>query len=168
MRPSSRFALGLILATVTLDAIGIGLIAPILPQLLDSLGQHQRLALHIGTLTALYALMQFLFAPALGALSDRFGRRPVLLFSLAGGLLPASTVGGAAQLVPNPALIAVAMGLVMQGSYLGQVIGPSLFGSVVQAAGWPAAAIPVALAALGAVAAAFALRRCFAVDAAHD
>ncbi|ALN89224.1 major Facilitator Superfamily protein [Lysobacter gummosus] len=90
-----------------------------------------------------------------------------VLFSMAGGLLPASTIGGAAQLVPSPALIAVAVGLLMQGSYLGQVIGPSLFGSVVQAAGWPAASIPVALAALGAIAAAFALRRSFAHEAAR-
>ncbi|MGO1070919.1 MFS transporter [Lysobacter sp. CA199] len=90
-----------------------------------------------------------------------------VLFALAGGLLPASTVGGAAQLVPHPALIAVAMGLLMQGSYIGQVIGPWLFGSVVQAAGWPIASIPVALAALGAVGAAFALRRSFATEAAR-
>ncbi|MGO4775863.1 MFS transporter, partial [Lysobacter sp. 2RAB21] len=90
-----------------------------------------------------------------------------VLFSMAGGLLPASTIGGAAQLVPSPALIAVAVGLLMQGSYLGQVIGPPLFGSVVQAAGWPAASIPVALAALGAIAAAFALRRSFAHEAAR-
>ncbi|MGH8079509.1 MAG: CynX/NimT family MFS transporter [Lysobacter sp.] len=91
-----------------------------------------------------------------------------VLFSLAGGLLPASTIGGAAQLVPSPALIAVAVGLLMQGSYLGQVIGPSLFGSVVQAAGWPAASIPVALAALGAIAAAFSLRRSFAGETRRD
>ena len=60
--------------------------------------------------------------------------------------------------------IAIAVGRLMQGSYLGQVIGPSLFGSVVQAAGWPAAAWPVGLAALGAVAAAVALRGSFAAE----
>ncbi|MGH8079678.1 MAG: Tet(A)/Tet(B)/Tet(C) family tetracycline efflux MFS transporter [Lysobacter sp.] len=85
-RPTS-LAFVLILATVALDAIGIGLIAPILPQLLKSLGLERSLALHVGAMTALYALMQFLCAPALGALSDRFGRRPVLLLSLAGGVL---------------------------------------------------------------------------------
>ncbi|MGO4259589.1 Tet(A)/Tet(B)/Tet(C) family tetracycline efflux MFS transporter [Lysobacter sp. TAB13] len=85
-RPTS-FAFVLILATVTLDAVGVGLIAPILPQLLKSFGVQGRLALHVGALTALYALMQFICAPALGALSDRFGRRPVLLVSLAGGAL---------------------------------------------------------------------------------
>ncbi|MEH6414571.1 TCR/Tet family MFS transporter [Pseudomonas sp. CGJS7] len=83
----ARFALVLILATVTLDAIGIGLIAPVMPQLLDSFGLQHNLALHAGALTALYALMQFVCAPALGALSDRFGRRPVLLCSLFGSSL---------------------------------------------------------------------------------
>ncbi|MET4731305.1 DHA1 family tetracycline resistance protein-like MFS transporter [Lysobacter enzymogenes] len=82
-----NLALALILATVALDAIGIGLIAPVLPQLLDAFGVHANLALHAGALTALYALMQFVCAPALGALSDRYGRRPVLLCSLFGSAL---------------------------------------------------------------------------------
>lgn len=82
-----NLALVLILATVALDAIGIGLIAPVLPQLLDAFGVRANLALHAGALTALYALMQFVCAPALGALSDRFGRRPVLLCSLFGSAL---------------------------------------------------------------------------------
>ncbi|WP_146064022.1 MULTISPECIES: MFS transporter [Mycetohabitans] len=74
-----------ILATVMLDAAGIGLIMPILPALLRSLGGTQAgSSAHYGILLALYALMQFVFAPILGALSDRFGRRPVLLLSLAG------------------------------------------------------------------------------------
>lgn len=90
-----------------------------------------------------------------------------VLFALAGGLLPASAIGGAAELERDPGRIAIAVGLLMQGSYLGQVIGPSLFGSVVQAAGWPAAAWPVALAALGAVVAAVALRRSFASEGAR-
>ncbi|MEH6422517.1 MFS transporter, partial [Pseudomonas sp. CGJS7] len=90
-----------------------------------------------------------------------------VVFALAGGLLPASTIGGAAELVPSPGLIAVAIALLMQGSYAGQVIGPWLFGSVVQSAGWPAASIPVGLAALGAIAAAFALRRSFAGETAR-
>ncbi|MGO1070839.1 Tet(A)/Tet(B)/Tet(C) family tetracycline efflux MFS transporter [Lysobacter sp. CA199] len=77
----------MILLTVSLDAVGVGLIAPILPQLLKSFGLERSLALHVGALTALYALMQFACSPALGALSDRFGRRPVLLLSLAGGVL---------------------------------------------------------------------------------
>lgn len=73
-----------ILATVALDAIGIGLIWPILPDLLRQLGREGDVAGEYGLLITLYALMQFLFGPLLGLLSDRFGRRPVLLVSLAG------------------------------------------------------------------------------------
>lgn len=73
-----------ILLTVLLDAVGIGLIMPILPALLRLLGGLDAGSVHYGALLAAYALMQFLFSPILGALSDRFGRRPVLLISLAG------------------------------------------------------------------------------------
>jgi DHA1 family tetracycline resistance protein-like MFS transporter len=77
-------ALPVIYATVVLDAIGIGLIFPILPALLQEVTHAASVAPYIGLMTALYALMQFIFAPVLGALSDRLGRRPVLLVSLAG------------------------------------------------------------------------------------
>ena len=77
-------ALPVIFATVVLDAVGIGLVFPILPALLQDVTQAANVAPYIGILTALYALMQFIFAPVLGALSDRLGRRPVLLLSLAG------------------------------------------------------------------------------------
>ncbi|MGK5009910.1 TCR/Tet family MFS transporter [Janthinobacterium sp. MDB2-8] len=77
-------ALPVIFATVILDAIGIGLIFPILPALLQDVTHAANVAPYIGIMTALYALMQFIFAPVLGALSDRLGRRPVLLLSLAG------------------------------------------------------------------------------------
>src|SRR5450830_1406093 len=74
----------IIFATIALDAAGIGLIFPILPRLLQEVTQAANVAPYIGIMTALYALMQFIFAPVLGALSDRLGRRPVLLLSLAG------------------------------------------------------------------------------------
>ncbi|WP_429806979.1 TCR/Tet family MFS transporter [Ensifer sp. B1-9] len=73
-----------IFTTILLDAVGIGLIFPILPSLLKEVTQAENVAPYIGTMTALYAVMQFIFAPVLGALSDRLGRRPVLLISLAG------------------------------------------------------------------------------------
>ncbi|WP_126285240.1 Tet(A)/Tet(B)/Tet(C) family tetracycline efflux MFS transporter [Burkholderia stagnalis] len=76
-----------ILATVLLDAIGVGLVMPILPGLLRSLAGTGSTDTHYGVLLALYAFAQFLCAPLLGALSDRFGRRPVLLASLAGAAL---------------------------------------------------------------------------------
>lgn len=76
--------LTVILVTVTLDAVGLGLILPILPGLLRDVTRQDQIAEHFGILLACYALMQFLFSPVLGSLSDRFGRRPVLLVSLAG------------------------------------------------------------------------------------
>lgn len=73
-----------IFIAIVLDAVGIGLIFPILPSLLKEVTGADNVAPYIGTMTALYAAMQFVFAPVLGALSDRLGRRPVLLISLAG------------------------------------------------------------------------------------
>lgn len=74
-----------ILITVVLDATGIGLLVPILPRLIGELTGEglTGAAVYGGWLTALFAAVQFLAAPLLGNLSDRFGRRPVLLASLA-------------------------------------------------------------------------------------
>ena len=73
-----------IFTAICLDAIGIGLIFPILPRLLEEVTHNPNIAPYIGIMTALYAVMQFVFAPVLGVLSDNLGRRPVLLISLAG------------------------------------------------------------------------------------
>jgi DHA1 family tetracycline resistance protein-like MFS transporter len=77
--------LAFILITVVLDATGIGLLVPILPRLIGELAGVglTRAAVYGGSITALFAAVQFLAAPLLGNLSDRFGRRPVLLASLA-------------------------------------------------------------------------------------
>ena len=80
-------AMIVILATVGIDAIGAGLIFPILPDLLTELTAGGDIGFLYGAMLAIYAVMQFVFSPILGALSDRFGRRPVLLLSLAGTLL---------------------------------------------------------------------------------
>lgn len=76
-----------IFTAIVLDAAGIGLIFPILPSLLQQVTHADKVAQYIGIMTALYAAMQFVFAPVLGALSDRLGRRPVLLISLGGAAI---------------------------------------------------------------------------------
>ena len=82
---NGRLALSFILITVTLDAIGIGLIFPVMPDLIQEVTGKplSEAALWGGVLATSFAVMQFLFGPVIGALSDRFGRRPVLLVSLA-------------------------------------------------------------------------------------
>ncbi len=79
-----RLPITFILVTVTIDAMGIGLIMPVMPELIlevegGSLGQA---AVWGGVLATSFAVMQFLFGPMVGNLSDRFGRRPVLLVAL--------------------------------------------------------------------------------------
>jgi len=82
----SKLTLACILITVLLDMIGLGIIYPVLPELLEELtgGSVADAAVIGGYLVFTYALMQFVFSPILGNLSDRFGRRPVLLISLLG------------------------------------------------------------------------------------
>ncbi|GBR09594.1 TCR/Tet family MFS transporter [Gluconobacter frateurii] len=81
---ATRHSLTVIYATVALDAAGIGVVFPILPRLIQDVTHTGDVAACVGWLASLYAAMQFVFAPVLGALSDRLGRRPILLVSLAG------------------------------------------------------------------------------------
>src|SRR2546426_4947016 len=78
-----KAAVVFIFITVMLDMLALGLIAPVLPKLiLDFLGGNMNSAANWnGVFGTVFALMQFFFSPVLGVLSDRFGRRPVILLS---------------------------------------------------------------------------------------
>lgn len=77
--------LSFIFITLLLDVLGLGLIIPVLPKLIESFtGDIESASSTFGIFIAVYALMQFLFAPVLGSLSDKYGRRPIILISLLG------------------------------------------------------------------------------------
>jgi len=155
-RPAGKRALIFILVTVLLDAMGIGIIMPVLPDLIMELTGEglSRAAIYGGWLGFAYAVMQFLFAPVLGNLSDRFGRRPVLLYSVGSlgidymvmGLAPSlrwlflgRTIAGIAGASFTPAYAYVAdvaprdkraqsFGLIGAGFGAGFILGPALGG----------------------------------------
>ena len=83
---ASRAAFVFIIVTVTLDFLAVGIIAPVLPNLVIHFegGNMARAAAMTGYFAFAWAAMQFLFSPVLGAWSDRFGRRPVILISCLG------------------------------------------------------------------------------------
>jgi DHA1 family tetracycline resistance protein-like MFS transporter len=83
MKPPRKAALAFIFVTVVLDMLALGITIPVLPKLVLSFsgGDPARAAHVVGLFGTLFAGMQFLFAPTLGAISDRFGRRPAILLS---------------------------------------------------------------------------------------
>ncbi|MDP3071733.1 MAG: TCR/Tet family MFS transporter [Opitutaceae bacterium] len=104
--PGRKAALGFIFVTVVLTVLGFGLLIPVLPELVKefrggdvSAGSHS-----YGWLVSIYALMQFFGAPILGSLSDRFGRRRVILIALGGSTLDYVAMA----LAPNLTLLFVA------------------------------------------------------------
>lgn len=82
--------LGIVFTTVVIDLIGFGIVIPILPLWAEDLGASGTV---VGMLTAVYSLMQFIFAPVLGRLSDTYGRRPVILMSLLGSAISYVVIG---------------------------------------------------------------------------
>ncbi|MEA2698582.1 MAG: transporter, family, tetracycline resistance protein [Myxococcales bacterium] len=85
-----KASLGTLFLTVFLDLLGFGLVIPFLPGVARNLGASDFVATLPG---AVYSLMQFLFVPIWGRLSDRIGRRPVLLVSIAGSALGMTALG---------------------------------------------------------------------------
>ena len=84
--PARPAALAFVLVMVLLDVIALGIIIPVFPKLVEGMagGDTARAAVVLGLFSTAWALMQLLFSPLMGALSDRFGRRPVLLISTFG------------------------------------------------------------------------------------
>jgi len=154
--PPRKAALAFILITVALDILALGMIIPVLPHLFEGFLGHDtaRAAQYYGYAGMLWAAMQFLFSPVLGALSDRFGRRPVILLSNLGlgldyimmalaptlswlfigraisGITAASiTTAGAYIADVTPAeKRAAAFGMIGAAFGLGFVVGPALGG----------------------------------------
>ncbi|RSZ59945.1 TCR/Tet family MFS transporter [Massilia atriviolacea] len=83
--PQAPANLNFVLVAVFIDMLGIGLIIPVMPPLVGQFvsGRDEQ-AFWFGVLSTVFGLMQFLFMPMLGAISDRVGRRPVMLYSMAG------------------------------------------------------------------------------------
>lgn len=105
--PHRKANLNFIFLTLLLDVLGFSLLIPVAPKLVAEVqglpirGSESETSLEYGLLVATYAAMQFFFAPVLGSLSDRFGRRPVILISLLGSGLDYI----AAALAPNLAVL---------------------------------------------------------------
>lgn len=99
-----------VLAIIGVDATGIGIVMPALPSLLREANQTTHIAMFYGTLMAIYATLQFLFAPLLGRLSDLYGRRPVLVCSLIGAALDYLATAAA------PSLIMLSAGRIVAGA----------------------------------------------------
>ena len=155
MQTSRKAAMGFIFVTLLIDVMGFGLIIPVLVDLISKLKgiPANEASIYGGYLLTAFAATQFLFSPVIGNLSDRFGRRPVLLFSLFGfgidylvlALAPAygwlfvgrviAGITGAsfttasayiADISPDPTTRAKNYGMIGAAFGLGFVLGPAL------------------------------------------
>ena len=107
--PKSRSPLVIIFITIFIDLVGFGIVIPVLPLYAERYGASEAT---IGILLAIYSAMQFVFAPILGKLSDRVGRRPVLLVSLIGTSIGFLIMGLAPKMPAGLALLGLAPTLV--------------------------------------------------------
>jgi MFS transporter, DHA1 family, tetracycline resistance protein len=153
---SKRPALGFIFVTLLIDIIGLGIIIPVMPKLIVELtgGTLSDASSYAGWMLFAYSFMQFICAPIVGGLSDRYGRRPILLGSLLGfgidyiflalaptlawlfvgriiaGMLGASFTTGAAYIadISTPEKRAQNFGIIGAAFGLGFIIGPLMGG----------------------------------------
>jgi DHA1 family tetracycline resistance protein-like MFS transporter len=156
MLHSRKAAMSFIFITLLIDVTGLGIIIPVFPRLIEQLtgGNISQASQWGGILTVIYAVMQFFFAPIIGNLSDKYGRRPVLLTSLVGfgidylfmafaptiwwlflsrviaGVTGASFTTASAYIadISSPESRAKNFGLIGAAFGLGFIIGPSLGG----------------------------------------
>lgn len=156
MLHSRKAAMGFIFITLLIDITGLGIIIPVFPKLIGELtgGNISQVSQWGGILTVVYAVMQFFCAPIIGSLSDKYGRRPVLLISLVGfgidylfmafaptiwwlflsrviaGITGASFTTASAYIadISSPESRAKNFGLIGAAFGLGFIIGPSLGG----------------------------------------
>ncbi|MFB6130393.1 MAG: MFS transporter [Salinigranum sp.] len=148
--PSPRRSLGVVIFVVFLDLLGFGVVVPVLPFYVRSFGVSD---VYIGLLAASYSLMQFLFAPYLGRLSDRRGRRPVIMLSLVGSVVAWTVFGLAGEFVSLG--VPVAVGLL----FLSRMVAGAMGGNIAAAQAYIADVTPPErrAGALGLVGASFAL-----------
>lgn len=105
-------SLVIIFLTVFIDLIGFGIVLPLLPRYIELFGGHGAI---IGIVIGSFSLMQFFFAPIWGKLSDRIGRRPVLLISNAGSAIAYAIFALAAVVTGTPGLFLVLISRVFAG-----------------------------------------------------
>ena len=158
-----------ILATLLIDAIGVGIVFPIMPDLMDRVGAQSTAegAFWGGIMMSAYAAAMFLFGPVIGSLSDAYGRRPVLIFALVtltidyiimalaqtywvllvgrilAGMAGATYITATAYIadIAKPEERSAAFGMIGAAFGIGFVLGPALGGLV---SGWHLSADPLA------------------------
>src|SRR2546430_3957189 len=112
--PGSRAALFTVFLVVFIDLLGFGIVLPLLPRLAEGLLNPAGVPsqLHgwvIGALLAVFSLMQFVFAPVWGRVSDRVGRKPILILGLAGSVVFYALFGYASSLGSTDAELALVL-----------------------------------------------------------
>jgi len=136
-------------------AVGLLSAATVLANVAGNLAAGHLLARGAGRATLIAGACSVMGAAALGIFLSPFGNVATyalcLIFSGVGGLVPATLIASAPAVAPRVALAPIVIGLLMQGSGLGQVVGPMTVGAAIDAYGWPAAALLVGAAAAAAV-----------------